>query len=222
MDVKILMLVLASDTSLVYRQFQSIWRMYMRSHPNIDSYFYKADPNLESEYKLDGDTLWIRMEESIPTIYEKTLKAFEYFFKTTRKYDFVFRPNLSSFIILKKYVEYCQTFPKTNLAAAFVGGDGSDTFPSGSGFTLSSDVVLRLLQDHPKLYRGEDDLTIGKWLYEQGIPIQALPRCDFVDDSSIPYFREGNEDSTFHYRVKNTNRQLDFEIHMKLLKKFYQ
>jgi hypothetical protein len=224
MGVKVLVLILASDTDKLYVDFQSIWRKYMHSHPDMDCYFYKANPNLDSEYKLQGDTLWVRAKESRPTIYEKTLKAFEYFAKTIHKYDFVFRPNLSSFVVFDKYLQHCQFFPKTGLVAAYVGHHNIDKtpFPSGSGYTMSSDVVLKLLQERPALYNDEDDLTIGKWLYEKKTPILPVPRCDFDDDSCVPQFRDGTEENTFHYRIRNNTRRLDLEIHKNLLKKFYQ
>jgi len=220
MGVKILTLVLASDTPIVYTQFQSIWRMYMKSHPDIDCYFYKADPALESEYRLDDDTLWIRGEESLDNVYEKTLKAFEYFAKNFQNYDFVFRPNISSFVVFPKYVDFCQTLSKTRLVSAFVGGEGDNTFPSGSGFTMSTDVVLELLKDKPPVVF-VDDVTIGTWLHTKGIPIHPAPRCDFVHNSYVPYFLNGNKETTFHYRVKNADRSLDIEIHKNLFRTFY-
>lgn len=218
--MKILVLILASDTDPIYLQFQSIWRRYMKSSSHIDCYFYKGDPMLETEYKLDEDTLWIRMGESTDTVYEKTLKAFEYFATSLDTYDFVFRPNLSSFVIFDKYIDYCSTLPRQRSVSAFIGGQGADTFPSGSGFTMSPDVVLKLLNDRP-LKVEQDDVTIGKWLYSNGIPIQPAARCDYIYGTGIPHYHGGNEADIFHYRIKNETRRLDVEIHEKLLNTFY-
>lgn len=220
--MKVLVLILASDNDPIYLQFQANWRRYMKSHLDVDCYFYKANPALDTEYKLDGDTLWIRIAESLDTVYEKTLKAFEYFAKTTlNQYDFVFRPNLSSFLVLDKYVQYCRTFPKNKLVAAFVGGEGPNTFPSGCGFTMSSDVVLELVHDKPPPVF-LDDITIGRWLYLKRIPMRHVPRCDYVDGSGIPSYRDGNEETTFHYRIKNSDRRMDLEIHERLFHTFYK
>lgn len=215
--MRILVLILASDNQPIYVELQSIWRKYMKSNPSVDCYFYKGDPTLETDVKLEGDTLWIRIEESLDTVYEKTLKAFEYFAGT---YDFVFRTNLSSFIDLEKYVNYCRTIPTSRFVSAFVGYYDNYTFPSGAGFTMSSDVVLDLVKDRPT-HMFLDDVTIGRWLYQKGIPIQPVPRCDYTNDSGLPEYRNGNSDNTFHYRIKNANRALDIEIHERLFGKIY-
>lgn len=192
----------------------------MKSNPNVDCYFYKGDPTLETEYKLDGDTLWIRIKESLDTVYEKTLKAFEYFANTLNDYDFVFRPNLSSFVAFDKYVQACESFPKRRFVSAFVGYYDNYTFPSGSGFTMTPDVVLELIKDSPPEVE-VDDVTIGRWLYQKGIPIQPVPRCDYTNDLGVPKYRNGTADNTFHYRIKNTNRELDLDIHHLLFRTFY-
>ena len=214
---KVLMLILASDDSLIYRQLQDIWRAYMKSNSNIDCYFYKGDPTLPTEYKLDDDILWIRIEESLDTVYEKTLKAFQYFSEMLCNYDFVFRPNISSFVVFDKYIDYCNTIPKRNFVSAVVGEYGGYTFPSGSGFTMSTDIVLELVKDNPPAVF-VDDVTIGKWLHLKNIPIHSVARCDYTTDSEIPIYRGTN---AFHYRVKNTDRTLDLQIHKHLLKLHY-
>lgn len=219
--MKILILVLASDTEQIYKEFQTIWRLYMKSNPNIDCYFYKGDPNLETEFKIDTDTLWIKIDESLETVYDKTMKTFEYFSENLNQYDFVFRTNLSSFIVMNKYVEYCHTLPKERFVSAFVGNAGYFEFPSGCGFTMSTDVVLKLVKDKP-LKIVQDDVTIGNWLHTNGIPIQPVPRCDYTTDSGIARFQNGNIENTFHYRVKNANRQLDIDIHHSLFRAFYK
>lgn len=214
------MLVLASDTSPIYVRLQYIWRQYMKSSPNIDCYFYKSDPNLDADALLEGDTLWVRSEESLDTVYEKTLKAFSYFAEKLNEYDFVFRPNISSFVVFDKYIEACRSFPKNRFVSAFVGWTRGSTFPSGSGFTMSPDVVIELIKDKPPMVE-VDDVTIGVWLNTRGIAIHPAPRCDYIDSSEIPHYRDGTEETTFHYRVKNANRNIDIVIHKMLYKHFY-
>jgi hypothetical protein len=218
--MKILVLILASDTENIYLEFQSIWRKYMKSHPDIDCYFYKADPTLTTEYKLEEDTLWIRGNESLSTVYEKTMKAFAYFAAKLDRYDFVFRPNLSSFIVFDKYIRHCTTLPKQRTVSAVVGREGDCTYPSGAAFTMSSDLVLALVRDNPPKTI-QDDVTIGKWLYTKGIPILNVSRCDYTDGTGIPRYGQINQEDTFHYRVKNANRQLDIAIHNQLYRRFY-
>jgi hypothetical protein len=170
---------------------------------------------------LKGDTLWIRIKESLDTVYEKTLKAFTYFAHTLERYDFVFRPNLSSFVVFDKYITYCRTLPAQGHVSAVIGREGEHTFPSGCGFTMSPDVVLKLIHDKPPPVF-LDDVTIGKWLHTRGIPIQSAGRCDYIDGKGVPYYRGTTEESTFHYRVKNPIRGLDIAIHNMLYDKFYK
>lgn len=208
--MRILVLILASDSSHEYVEFQAIWRMYMNHHPGIDCYFYKGDPTLQTEAILHGDTLTLRIEESLDTVYEKTMQAFRYFEPRLGKYDFVYRTNLSSFVDFEKYLEVCAGLPKTRCCAAFIGYDGDTQFPSGSGFTLSPDLVRRLvLENPPKVV--QDDVTLGHVLHRWGIPIHGVNRVDYLDDQTgfLYWFPEM---PAFHYRVKSDDRKHDVRV----------
>jgi hypothetical protein len=207
--MKILMLILASDSAPEYIEFQSIWRMYMDLHPSIDCYFYKGDPTLETEAVLRGDTLFLRVEESLETVYEKTMRAFRFFEPQLSKYTFVYRTNLSSFIDFKKYLRVCARLPQTQCCAAFIGYEDDIPFPSGSGFTLSPDLVRRLLSENPPNV-SQDDITIGAALHRWGIPIHGVNRADYIDEGDgFLYLCLNPGIPTFHYRVKTDNRKRD-------------
>jgi len=205
---RVLMLILASDNNPVFLEHQRIWRSYMHTHPNIKAFFYKANPSLESEFCIIDDVLWVRCEESLYTVYEKTLKAFDAVLPMLQEYDFVFRPNLSSFVILDRYLEFCKNFPRMNLCAALIGDYGNIKFPTGAGFTLSCDVVRRLTEVRPPLFC-QDDVTIGKALQEWNIPIYFAPRTDINSWESYIH-----ADTTgFHYRLKHAHRQASGNMH---------
>jgi hypothetical protein len=183
----------------------------MHSNPNIHCFFYKGVPNLSQDAVLSGDTLLIKLEESLENVYEKTILAFKYFEPALYQYDFVYRTNLSSFIDFRKYIDICQSFPKTEGCIAFIGmTDNGVCFPSGSGFTLSPDLVRRFVKDPPPKIE-QDDITFGVALNNWGIPICNVNRADYVSDlnefvSRIP------EMPTFHYRIKSDDRKRDTEI----------
>jgi hypothetical protein len=219
-QMKILMLILASDSAPEYIEFQKVWRSYMHSNPNIHCFFYKGDPNLSQDAILSGDTLLIKLEESLENVYEKTILAFKYFEPVLHQYDFVYRTNLSSFIDFGKYIDVCQTFPKTEGCIAFVGmtGDGV-SFPSGSGFTLSPDLVRRFVKDPPPKIE-QDDITFGVALNNWGIPIHSVSRADYSRDVGDFVYRIP-EMPTFHYRIKTDNRKHDIEIMRALARNFY-
>lgn len=221
--MKILMLILASDDTEIYLRLQDMWRSYMKSNPSVDCYFYKGDPHMKDAYKLTDDTLYIQIHDLFETVYEKTLRAFRYFEKELYKYDFVYRTNVSSFVVLNKYVDYCTRIPRERFVSAVIGVHGLISFPSGSGFTITPDLIRQLIADNPPLTE-QDDVTIGEWLTEKHIVITPVPRFDFVYNCFQCYVHNHtlmSVDSIFHYRIKNTNRALDIEIHRTLLKHHY-
>jgi len=222
---KILMLILASDTDPIYIEFQKIWCKYMNSNPNIDSYFYKADPTLKEEALLvDKNTLLVKCEESFNTCYEKTLKAFEYFSPQFSKYDYIIRPNLSSFIVFDHYLEFCKKVPKVNGCSAVIGIEKTIQYPSGSAFTITPDLVMRLLEERSP-YVIQDDVSIGNALKTWNIPILPAPRTDILYDNDMQYIDSisSNDKNVFHYRVKRLsgNRNIDVDILNKLVDKYY-
>lgn len=219
MTVRVLVLILASDDMAIYRELQSIWRKYMKSNPYIDCYFYKGDPNLEVNAKLDNDTLWIKIQEHYCNIYEKTLRAFEFFSDKFERYDFIYRTNLSSFLVFDEYIKYCSSIPRNNFVSAIIGNYEDFTFPSGCGFTITPDLVLELLKENPQMVL-IDDVSIGHWLSTRQIKIHPVRRVDFTNDTTSLLEYVPIKD-VFHYRVKNNDRRLDLFIHSQLLRKYY-
>jgi len=222
---KVLMLVLASDTNEYYKKFQELWRQYMNSNPNIDCYFYKADPTLKEDALLvDKNTLVVKCEESLDKCYEKTLKAFEYFSNQFNKYDYIFRTNLSSFVVFDHYLEFCKMLPKLSMCSAFIGTTHYGLqFPAGAGFTLTPDLATRLLEEKPPLIE-QDDVSIGHALKVWNIPIVPAPRTDILVNKDIDNLDSivSTDKSIFHYRVKHlsNNRDIDTLVYTKLLKKY--
>jgi hypothetical protein len=221
--MKVLFLILASDTHPIYLKHQACWRRYMKSHPDVDAYFYKGNPNQEEEYKLEGDTLWIRIPESIPNVYPKTLMAFKYFLPRLSDYDFVFRANMSTFIVFDRYLEFCSHLSKQNTCSAVIGTFDGIAYPSGCGYTLSPDLVKRIVENPiPQHYI--DDVTIGKMMGKWGIPIFRAPRIIIGDLQAFRNLDLTKEPNNFHFRCRNDTREnIDDEIFVinKLIDYFY-
>ena len=158
------------------------------------------------------------------TCYEKTLRAFTFFRPTFSKYDFIFRTNLSSFIVLDRYVNLVKQWPRTNFCSAFIGTikEGLQ-FPSGAGFTITPDLVERLLDEQPPLFV-QDDVTIGYSLDKWNIPIHSVHRTDILLNEQVDMIHEyiKQSDNIFHYRLKNIhgNRDIDVKV-MKLLLEYH-
>ena len=212
---KVLILVLASDSS-VYNKFQKCWQRYMNSNPDITCYFYKAKPDLTSEFVFDGsDTLFVKCKESWDTCWEKTLMAFRYFLPIVDTYDFIYRTNLSSFIHFERYLQFCSQLPSKGVYSGFIGKHGGVSYASGSGFTLSPDMVKKVVEgaaNQKKLI--QDDVTIGAILNGS---LNAAKRINGVDLSRLDTDLE-----IFHVRLKtDNNRDLDIKRYNQLIDKYY-
>jgi len=160
------------------------------------------------------------------------LKALQYFQPALDRYDFVFRPNLSSFIRLDTYLEFCCNLPRTGLYSGQINTDYGIQYASGCGFTLSTDLVKRLLESPPDHFV-IDDLTVGKAMRDWGIPIVPARRHTIQpdnliipDETSLPKLRAilENPGDVFHFRVRTGDvgrLERDLQIHRTLYERFY-
>jgi hypothetical protein len=218
--MKILVLILASDNTPHYKNFQLCWKKYMNSHPEFDCFFYKSDTSIDCPILKRDNEILINVEESYYTISEKTLRVFKFMYDELHKYDFVMRPNISSFIRFDKYLELCKTFPKENCCAAFIGlHKGQIRFPSGACYTLSCDLIKRII-DEPIVNLWTDDVMIGAYLQKWNIPIIPLSRWA----AKFHRWQQNIESlnvNDYHFRVRTKDRDRDVEIHNELIFKYY-
>jgi hypothetical protein len=221
--MRVLVLILMSP-GYPYDQFRAIWRTYMKSHPNVDCYFYVAKPNLVTEYLLDDDTLWIRLPEKSAFLFEKTIRAFRYFVNMRPNvYSFVFRPNASALMNLNHYYELCKTFPTERFCYAPILRRGVVIehpvveAPSGCGYTLSIDLVKRFAREQGLQNVLIDDISIGYYLQEWGIPITPARVHQFQMRDHTPEEISDILSTNYHFRFRNDPHR-DWDIRaMKLM-----
>ena len=236
------MLILASNggKDKIYDKLQIIKKKYIHTSKNIESYFYICDPNIESDFKIVGDIVYVKTTENYPYLWEKfylVLKAFE---NRLDEFDFICRPNLSSFFIIDRYLNYVKNLPKNRYCGGlkFYGGQPIP-FPSGYCFTITPDIVKYILLN---IYiipnnHGIDDRSLGLILQIMNIDIVPF---DYLA-IEYPYAYENNlinstleRDTCFLIRIRhllneNTlfgkdieNRaEKDLIMHCALLQKFY-
>jgi hypothetical protein len=169
------------------------------------------------------------MTESLGNVYEKTLMAFRFFRPHFDRYEFIFRTNLSSFLVFDTYLEYCKKCPKSNFCSAYtmpfyLRHDPSFQlrFPSGAGITFSPDVIELLLSDPPKKF-SQDDVTIGIFLKEKKIQIVEAPHLTpksiaEADIDNIP----DSHPHIYHFRLKtDADRTTDLTLYDRLLTIYY-
>lgn len=238
--MRVLCLVLASDTDPLYIRFQQRWRRLLNAHPDVTCYFYKGHPNLVSESFIEGDTVWVRAPETLDAVYDKTLAAFSAVLPMLESYNYVFRSNLSTLVSFTDLLAFCETLPPTNCCAGFAGGiPPADerlhaipkklTFPAGNGFLLSPDVVRRLVKERPRRVI-QDDVSIGVALQVWGIPIRPFARFGIVSGHWIcdnhhllPNGHPGYKPLpiAFTYRFRSDDRERDLRMMDKVLQELY-
>ena len=203
---RVLILVLASDTEPLYCRLQSLWKMV--SHPRADILFLKAHPNLRGDDFIHENTAYIGCPETLDAVYEKQMRCFKLLLPRLGDYAFVFRTNLSSFLDIPAYLEFCTTLPRTGVYSGVVGHADTIPFASGSGFTLTPDLVRRLVDENPpEVFL--DDVSIGAALKAWGVPVHPAPRFDRTEDGRWALHPAPYAGTVFHRRIKTSNREND-------------
>lgn len=213
--MRVLVLVLASDTDPLYCAFQSAWRE-IAPHPDADVFFVKAHPNLVSEGFIHKDTIFVRCEESLDAVYQKQLICFRVLRPYLAVYTYVFRTNLSSFLDIPAYLRFCQRLPKTGVYSGVLGQHGTILYASGCGFTITPDLIYRLLDETPPEVL-VDDVSIGSAITAWGVPIIPAPRIDATPSGPIVHTSPLSSE-VFHRRFKTENRMQDVELVTKMFK----
>jgi hypothetical protein len=240
--MKILMLILASNGGQndIYTKLQIIKRKYMHISPYIESYFYICEPNLETEFKIVDDIVYVKTVENYPYLWEKfylVLKAFE---DRLCEFDFICRPNLSTFVIIDRYLNYIKDLPRTRFCSGlkFYGGQPIP-FPSGYMFTITPDIAKYIVLNKdiiPNNY-GIDDRCVGVILQKMDIPISEFPYLgieynwvyngnhinDMIKNENVFLIRIRHllhEKTRFGEDVHDRCDK-DLSIHCSLLQKFY-
>jgi hypothetical protein len=179
--------------------------------------------------ELSGNTLFLKGTENMHNLYQKTLDALKFFEHRLDEFDFICRPNLSSFFIFDRYLKFLEGLPKTMCVEGVVGNHGGIPFPAGSGFSFTPDIAKILLKRQDKQFH-IDDVTFGKVCKEIGVKIYrdktSSRRVDILKDSTYTAMIERirTDPKIFHMRLKQTdspNRSADLKNYTKLVDEFY-
>ena len=163
----------------------------------------------------DEDKLILNITDNyIPGILNKTLKSFE-INHNYYSYKYIFRTNLSSFLILDNLIKISEGLNDTKVYAGRIGNHHNIPFVSGSGFWLSKDYIIYILNNYKKLYdknyhnRISDDVCIGILLPVQKI---KLHRFDLTNDLLSKDKKQLLEDiiknNHYHIRIKNEKNRM--------------
>lgn len=181
----------------------------MNSHPEVSCYFIQSRPKIDQAY-IDGDTVWCPVKEGMgKPIFDKTLAALELF----DGYQYLFRTNLSSFIVLDRLVKFLDLQRDQKFYSGYLGWHGNINFASGCGFTLSWDLVQLLLEKKSEWESrcsevlNWDDVIFAKALLDYGITPEFAQRCDIL--SVADFSRLAKPSHHYHFRVKTSETSFD-------------
>lgn len=236
-EMKILVLVIASDQLPIWHELQNVWRTYMHLDPDhVEVYFIKRDPDLSTSCEIKGDVIWSKGEENfIPGILDKTIISMEAMLPRLSEFDYVIRTNISSFYYFPRLFEFLKRLPKEKCYAGFWGEPYQGSFRDwwwicGAGIIFSPDVVELLVQNKSRLLNNDtiDDVAIARFLKKHKIRINQDPLSLPMIVESIEEW-EANKNHipahTFHFRIKNHIPELritdDVTIHRDLVRMFY-
>jgi hypothetical protein len=221
--MKVLMLILGGGDE-IYETLRSFWSQYMHSSDEIEAYFYRSDMDLSGNYEIRGDTVYVKCPENLWSVVKKLQMALQAFESRLYEFDYICRPNLSSFFIFDRYLKAIENLPRKKMCYAVCNTHPFD-FPSGCGFTVTPDIAIEYMFNAPPIgCIGGDDVSMGELLTKMKIRITPAPRIDITLDRHWPLLDKLETDTQqFHVRIKHEiNRyQNDLTIWKKLLKQIY-
>lgn len=222
-------LIIDSDNLDCYDFNRIVWRNYIKNHKNVLALFIKFK-NIESNYLLDGDTLFIKGEEIFTgaKILEKTIKGFKYCF-LNYTFDWMVRTNLSTFWKINSLINFLKCRQKNTIYGWMVNKNNM-SFISGTGIIIPYQL-LQLTFDHNSCETNCDDMEITSIYRSNEIYIKDARR---FDHNYVFKFEENNIDNIIErfkyingneicFRVKNiTKREIyDKYVLNKLLQMYY-
>ena len=220
-----MLLIISSSNEDIYLQMKQLSTLYFNKfNTQIKYYFIEYNPELSSDIIEDNNTIYVKGIESIPGMYYKTMKAIEYV-NNIYSFDYIVRTNLSTFWHIPNLLNFINNIPKQRFACGFA----IQGFITGTGIIITRDVGVLLYTKYCDSHTYED-VTISYNIQSYGIHLHNIVNYKWgflipkIDDLP-PNCRYINIDDDFsdilHFRIKNTDRNLDVEYFKKLLLTLY-
>lgn len=222
--MKLLCLVLASDTTPLYQSLLDQWRRFAHLNPAITTIFFMADPNATEVVQCYDDVCIVKGPETLEFVPKKFFTTLHAFRDTFSSYDFIFRTNLSSFVYFPRLLALCERITSRSRFCSAIQGIYKVPFPSGSGFLISPDVASLLVDEYHMVEHLPylDDVIVGHILHKHNISIQDAIRFEIPEsfslDTCVDLAKEGIQ---YHIRIKTSDRERDIETLKMCIDTFY-
>lgn len=241
---KIIILVIASRGKLYDKLINNYWIKFIKFINNLNNNIkiflvFGKDVNVEDLSEINGNIIKADTKESyIPGILEKTIFGFNYVDKNF-DYDYIFRTNLSSFIVHNNFQKFLLKLPVENCYSGckmildkndeyykFIDNKEKEIqFVSGAGVMFSNDIIKFIIENSNKLnYQVIDDVALGILLEDRVkvncdnklkcIRYSIVRESRFLKEDRIKYhYNRILNSSQYHIRVCNKkNRNIDIPI----------
>jgi hypothetical protein len=211
--MKVIILVLSARSEPYWRLenwVRGTWGSIKQTE--VDIFYYHGDGQ---ENAIVGDTIYSVSLETMNNIGHKTLTAFDLI--KDLEFDFLFRTNSSSYVRQDSLVSFLRDKPRHGFYCGIKGRLTNIDFCSGSGYLLSKDAVLKVL-DNRVHWRHDlvDDVALGDLMNRIGVGISDCARRLDVNELGRPYCIT---DLWSHYHIRcacHHDRRLDI-MHMKTI-----
>jgi hypothetical protein len=209
--MKVLILILSCDSKTdkytIEHGISKTWNSITIKNAPTYHYFGGVNENFN-----DSSSIYTTCSEDYALMGLRTIEAFEYALNNF-EFDYIFRTNISSYVNKLNLLTWLNDKPRTNFYSGVVGNHHGIRFASGSGFTLSKDLVKLLCESKHQLnYNLVDDVCFGQFL-NTVTDITPAPRVDFPTVSSVTDFDKSN----FHFRCKASNDRSEDSLIMNLI-----
>jgi hypothetical protein len=180
--IKLLFLILGANPpvfkSLVNEGGLKTWATLKNENMEIYPYYGGHERN----EIVDGE-LWVTSSDG--NIPKKTLDAFEFAYNNL-EFDYLVRPNVSTYVRLDKLYELLETKPREryhagHLTGGLVDGHTQVKYPSGLCMIYSRDLIEMIAKNREQANFNPwaDDLCVGKFLQDQHIPLDHIEAAWF-------------------------------------------
>lgn len=216
---KLIILVIASNSDFYNEVVKIFWKKLIKNcnqnYKNVKIYLLYGD-SYNKELNINNENLLcFDLEENlIPNILKKTCLAFEYI-KNKYDFEYVFRTNLSSFLIIDRFLNYLDNIKNNNryLYSGTIVKKKYLDFVSGAGILLNKNSIEIILKNTDKInFSLADDIAIATLL--KGIERVNINRYNIekynytLDEDKISLHYENIlKNDYFHIRIKNASKE---------------